>query len=161
MNSKSFVSPLNATPVLLLTPEEISNITPSPPTSSKLKKAQSLYDVDLGASFTSQFSNIYFTTPKMAKYARVPRYTVEDLEKNLKILKEKPSDELLMRIKAILAVLKEIPNNLDITNLFHEALKAFNKKPMQNSMFLLLTRLHTLIEPHKMLHMYLDIGRNK
>ena len=88
-----------------------------------------------------------YGTPKSPKYPRVPLYTLDSLIKLLDELKKNPSDSLLLKIKAVLAAINdELPKeNMDLSLLFHESLKAFKKPTMANSIFLLLSRLNTLV----------------
>lgn len=101
-----------------------------------------------------------FKTPKKPSYPKSPKHTPENLITLLKELELHPSDDLLLRIKVVLSVITEIPD-VDLTTLFHEALIAFSRNDMQKSVFLLLSRLHMLVDPKKMLKMYLDVANDK
>ena len=137
--------------------------TPSPNKLSRAKAQSLVYDnFKNGISLANEIPLPVFRTPKMPRYPRIPRYTIEDLVKLLEQLKTSPSENLLMRIKAVLAVLNELPKEgLDLSVLFDQTLKTFNNPEMQNSMFLLLSRLHTIVEPHYMLRLYLDVANDK
>lgn len=107
------------------------------------------------------FTTISLTnsSPKKSprKPAIKPAASSEDIYELMRALEISPSDDLLKKFKNYLMSASSIPNGLDVKQLFIESMVAFKKTEMQQDIYILVSRLHALMNPQDMLDVYLGI----
>ncbi|EAY20619.1 hypothetical protein TVAG_163150 [Trichomonas vaginalis G3] len=94
-------------------------------------------------------------TPRKASIKQQPQ--TDDIYELLREIEINPTDELLKRIKNYLISATSLPANLNIKQLFIESMVAFKRPEMQQDIYILVSRLHALVNPQDMLDVYLGI----